>query len=352
VAAVVVLALLVGGLTQESTQSQAYRANSNRSVAAQGSVVAGQSNATASQVRRLLTDLSTQTRQTIQSGLDSAVQQTADQADRAELAAGSASPGSAAGQLAAAFIERAQSVAQLRTAVDGFLGLRPAPPAGAPSTGTTVSVAGATGSLSAAQATNRIAAVGALLARSDSLYRSARRSLAAATGHAKLPASVWVTDAGLWQAANVATEVDLLATSPDLTTTHYLLLRTVRLSPPALPTPQGTPAGVSVLSPTSQVGITAVLANDGSADEPHASVRFTLANQSSGTTATRVESAGLILGASVTLPTVTFGVTPGTNYALTVAVVVPTGQGATAGTVLQQVLQVAPGTEPRAGHAG
>ncbi len=339
-----VLALLVGGLTQVSTQSQGYHVNSNRSLAAQGGVVAAQSNATASQVRRLLTDLPTETRQTIQAGLDSSVQQTAGQAERAELAAGSVPPGSVAAQFAAAFSERAQSVAQLRTAVDGFLGMRPAPPAGAPSTDATASAAGATVSLSAAQATNRIAAVGALLARSDSLYRSARRSLAAATGHAKLPASVWVTDAQLWQAGNIATDVDLLATSPNLTTTHYLLLRTVRLNPPALPAPQGTPAGVSVLSPTSQVGVTAVLANEGSADEPHASVRFTLANQSSGATATRVESAPLALGASVTLPTVTFVVKPGTSYALTVAVVLPPGQGATAGTVLQQVLQVAPGT--------
>jgi hypothetical protein len=352
VAVVVLLALLVGGLTQVSTQSQGYHTNSDRSLAAQGGVVATQSNATASQVRRLLTDLSTQTRQTIQAGLDSAVEQTAGQADRAALAAGSAAPGSAAAQFAAAFAERAQSLAQLRTAVDGFLGMRPTQPAGAPSTDATNAAAGGTVSLTADQATNRIAAVGAMLARSDSLYRSARRTLAAASGHARLPASVWVTDAQLWQPGNVASDVDLLATSPTLITTHYLLLRTVRLDPPALPAPQGTPAGVSVLSPTSQVGVTAVLANNGSADEPHASVRFTLADQSSGTTATRVESAGLMLGASVTLPTVVFGVTPGTSYALTVAVVLPAGQGATAGTVLQQVLQVAPGTEPRAGHAG
>ena len=46
VAAVVVLVLLVGGLTQVSRQSQGYDANSNRSLAAQGAVLAEQSNAT------------------------------------------------------------------------------------------------------------------------------------------------------------------------------------------------------------------------------------------------------------------------------------------------------------------
>ena len=66
-----------------------------------------------------------------------------------------------------------------------------------------------------------------------------------------------------------------------------MVLRTVRLNPPALPTPQGAPSNVSVLSPTSQIGVTVVLANQGTVDEPHASVRFTLANQSSGATASR-----------------------------------------------------------------
>ena len=89
VAAVVVLALLVGGLTQVSRQSQGYDANSNRSLAAQGAVVASQSDATASQVRRLVGNLQAQTRQSIGTGLDSAVQQTANQAARMDLAAGS-----------------------------------------------------------------------------------------------------------------------------------------------------------------------------------------------------------------------------------------------------------------------
>ena len=60
------------------------------------------------------------------------------------------------------------------------------------------------------------------------------------------------------------------------TATHYVVLRTVRLSPPALPTPQGAPASVSVLSPTSQIGVTVVLANQGSSDERRVSVRFSL----------------------------------------------------------------------------
>ncbi len=341
-----VLALLVGGLTQVSRQSEGYDANSNRSLAAQGAVVASQSNTTGSEVRRLVGNLQAQTRQSIEAGLDSAVQQAANQAARTDLAIGSSSSGSVGAELAIVFTERAQSVAELRTAIDGFLGMQPIPTADAPATSSKASASTTTpaASLTAAQATNQIAAAGALLARSDSLYRSVQKSLAATTGHARLPTSVWVTDPQLWQAGTVATQIDLMATSPTLAASHYLLLRTVRLNPPALPTPQGAPATVSAISPTSRIGVTAVLGNDGTADEPHAAVRFTLANQATGATATQVGSAALSLGASVTLPTVTFAVKPGTAYVLTVAVILPTGQAATAGTVLQQALQVAPAT--------
>lgn len=339
---VIVLAVLVGGLTEVSRQSQGYDANSNRSLTAQGAVVAEQSNATASQVRSLLNDMQTQTRQGLQVALDSAVQQTADEAARSNLAARANPLGSVAVDFTTVFAERAQSVDELRGAVDGFLGMQPIPPAGSPSDGGTP--AAATVLLSATQATNRIASAGSLLSHADALYRSVRRSLAASAGHGRLPSSVWVTDAQPWQVGSVAAEVDLLAVSPTLVSAHNVVLRTVRLSPPALPTPQGVPANVSVLSPVSQVGVTVVLANQGSVDERHASVRYTLANQSSGAgaTANRVESAGLTLGASVTLPEVDFDVVPGTTYVLTVEVLLPPGQTQTANTVLQQAVQIAP----------
>ena len=93
-----------------------------------------------------------------------------------------------------------------------------------------------------------------------------------------------MTHPQVWQLGSVAAQVDLVATSPTLAATHYVVLRTVRLSPPALPTPQGAPASVSVLSPTSQIGVTVVLANQGSSNEPHVSVRFSLADQTSGAT--------------------------------------------------------------------
>lgn len=339
----IVLALIVGGLTQVSRQSQGYDANSGRSFAALGTVVADQSNATSSTVRSVINGLPSQTRQGLQAELDNAVQQTADESSRASLAAKGAPLGPVATEFAAVFADRAQSMTQFRAAVDGLLGMQAVPPAGAPPDASG-SDSGSAALLSGTQATNRIAAAGALLTRSDALYRSVRRSLAADPGHGRLPRSVWVTDPQLWQLGSVAAQVDLLATSSTLAATHDVILRTVRLSPPALPTPQGAPASVSVLSPTSQIGVTVVVVNLGSSAEPHVSVRFSMTDQTTGATTTQVRTTSLALSGSVTLPDVTLRVKPATTYALTVQVIPPPGQTITDGTVLQQSLQVAPAT--------
>ena len=339
----IVLALIVGGLTQVSRQSQGYDANADRSLAAQGTVVADQSNATSVTVRRVVNDLQAQTRQGLQSTLDTAVQQTADQSSRADLAAGATPSGTVTTGFTTVFADRAESMRQLRAAVDGFLGMQPALAPDAPSD-TTVASPGRAPLLSATQATNRIAAAGALLTRSDALYRSVRHSLAVETGHGRLPPSVWVTHPQVWQLGSVAAQVDLLATSPTLSATHDVVLRTVRLSPPALPTPQGASAAVSVLSPTSRIGVNVVVANQGSSDESHVSVRVSLADQTTGATAAQIRETSLALGASVTLPQVTMRVKSSTTYVLTVQVIPPAGQTLTAGTAVQQQLQVAPAT--------
>jgi hypothetical protein len=340
---VVVLAIVIGGLTQVSRQSAGYEAGSDRTLVAQGTVAADQSNATAATVRKIVNDLPSQTRQAVQATLDDAVQQTGDEAARAQVASGSTPLGSVATEFTEVFAERARAMTQLRAAVYGFLGMQPVAPAGTPSSGDTAS-SGAAVLLSATQATNRIAAAGALLARSDALYRSVRQALVADAGNGKLPQSVWVTNPQVWQLGSVAAQVDLLATSSTLGATHDVVLRTVRLNPPALPTPQGTPANVSIISPTTQVRVSVVLANQGSSNEPHVSVRYTLADQTSGATISKVRTAPLALGASVTLPDVTMRVKPSTAYVLTVQLVLPAGQTLTDQTVVQQALQVAPGT--------
>ncbi len=343
VGAALLLLLLVGGLSQVGSQSRNFDAASERALAVQATVLAQQSNATASSLRSLMGDLPAQTRQSLQVGLEGAVQQSAAQAVRAAQVSRSMPATSPAGQLAGVFAERASSVAAVRAALDGFLGLAPLPVAGASATGGS-GAAGPGGSalLSAEQTAGSIATAGAALSRADAQYRSVRATLAA--GHARMPSSVWVTDPAAWAAGAVAAQVDLVATSPTLSISHYVVLRTVRLSPAALPAPPGTPPGVSVLSPTSALGVTAVVANLGSAAQPSVRTRIIVSDQGSGASTTRVVTSSLALGASVVLPSVTVPVTPGSAYLLTVQVVLPAGQTLTLGTAIEQALRIAPAT--------
>ena len=156
-----------------------------------------------------------------------------------------------------------------------------------------------------------------------------------------------MTDPQVWQLGSVAAQVDLVATSPTLTATHYVVLRTVRLNPPALPTPPGAPANVSVISPTSHISVTVVLANQGSSNEPHVTVRVSLEDQTSGATTSQVRTTSLALAASVTLPDVTLRVKPSTSYLLTVQVVPPAGQTLLAGTATRCRCRSPPPREER-----
>lgn len=339
----VLIAVLIGGLVEVSRQSQGYDATSNRTLAAQGTVVARQSNATASSATALMNTLESQNRVGLQIALDNLVQQTADESTGAAAAAPATPLGSVGADFAAVFAERARSMRDVRAAIDGYLGLQPLPVSGTSTTVASASGAGAT-LLTATEATNRIAAAGALLAHADSLYRSVRQALRAAAGHGRLPKSAWVRDPQQWAPGTVASQVDLMATSPSLTAVHYLALRTVRVNPPALPTSPGGTTNVSVLTPTTQLSVDVVLANDGSVDEPRATVHYTLASQSSGATSSRAQTVALASASSEVLPAANFAVRPGTNYVLTVSVDLPAGQSQTVGTAVQYVLTVAPST--------
>jgi hypothetical protein len=344
-AVAVLAALLIGGLAEVSRQSQGYDAASNRTLAAQGTVVAEQSNATASSATALMNTIQSQNRPGLQIALDNLVQETSDESVRARAASGATPMGSVGAGFAAVFADRAEAMSDLRAAVDGYLGMQPLPVAGA---ATTVAAGTGTGTnatlLTATEATNRIAAAGALLAQSDSLYRSVRHALRTAAGNGRLPKSTWVRDPQLWAAAEVASQIDLMSSSPSLASVHYLALRTVQINPPALPTPQGGSPNVSVLTPTTEISVDVVLANDGSVAEPHATVRYTLAEQSSGTTGSKTHTVALAPATSQALPTVSFPVRSGMTYVLTVSVDVPAGQTQLAGTAAQYTMAIAQST--------
>jgi hypothetical protein len=284
--------------------------------------------------------LQNQDRQSLQAALDDIAAQAGGQATRA---AGLAGGGSVESQFVTVFADRARSADEVRSAVDGLLGMRPLAVAGAPSTD--ASDAATPASLSAAQASDRIAAAGRLLGQADRSYQAVRHSLAAMVGHARLPASRWITTSSVWQIGAVATQVDLVATSGTLTPTHQLGLSVVQVTPPAVPSPSGvaTP-GLSILSPTKTVVLNVVLTNNGSVDEPHASVSFTLALQPTGAAATRKRTASVAATRSASLSPVDFPVKPGHTYQLSIVITSPAGQTAAAGASFSEVLQISPST--------
>jgi hypothetical protein len=271
------------------------------------------------------------------------VQQASDQATGAGMLATPRTPRNLGGQLAEVFAARARAVSQLRSALDGLLGMHPLPVAGGSHSGSTDAAAPTL--LTFMQATNRITAAGQLLARSDQEYEGVRHDLAGSAAHAKIPSSVWITNAAVWQIGSVATQVDLVASSTSLSATHRLVLRTVRLTPQALPAVNGTvPPNVSVLSPTSKVEVSVVLANLGTVDEPHASVTFALTRQTTGKTVLQTRTTSLAAAGSLTLPGVIFTVKPGHTYQLTVSVVLPSNEPSGVGSTLTKLLQIAPAT--------
>jgi hypothetical protein len=341
--AVVVLALVIGGVTQVGRQSGPFYTSVNRSFSTQAAAIVQQSNATGTSLRHLMATMQNQAPQTLQANLDTLTTQADQQAADAEALTSPASPGDVQGQFVAVFSQRARAVQNFRSAVDGLLGLHPLPTAGTADSSATAVATPA--KLATTQVTNRIAAAGTVLVAADRDYRVLRRSLARMAGHARLPSSRWVTDATTWQAGSVAAQLQVVQASPSLQAVPRLVLRVVNVTPPALPPASGvtTPA-LSVISPTTKVVLQVVISNLGSVDEPHASVQFTLTPQPSGAAVTVTRTAAVAIAGSVSLAPASFKVKPGTSYQLTVGVVLPAGQTDTTGASLSQVLQIAPGT--------
>jgi hypothetical protein len=343
----VVLALLIGGITQIGRRSNPFYASVNRSFATQAITVVRQSNATGATLRALMKNMQNRDRQTLAAELDLVTAQADQEATAAENLSSPVTPGGVQVQFAQVLAQRDRAVRAFRAALDGLLGLRPLPVAGAP--GSTTVVLATPALLSSTQAATRITAAGSVLSRSDRRYGSLRRSLRHLDGQARLPASRWVTSVTAWQAGTIAAVVQSVNSSTSLAATPRLVLSVVKVTPPALPSPSGVAtSGVSVLSPTNAVLVQVVLTNLGSVDEPHGSVQLQLTPQSGGTDAgagvTITRTTGIAAGGSVSLPPASFKVKPGTNYQLSVGVVLPAGQVNVVGASLLEVLQIAPTT--------
>ena len=119
-AVAIVLFVLIGGVFEVGPVSGNYRRDVNRSYVAQGAVLVGQSNQTGAQLRSLMGSMPTLQRTALQRQLDGLASSSAQVAASVDTLS---PPPPTVDGLAASLAARAKGVAEVRAAVDGFLGL-------------------------------------------------------------------------------------------------------------------------------------------------------------------------------------------------------------------------------------
>ncbi len=292
-AAAVVLILLIGGALHAGRASQPYWRDLDRSYAIQVSTVVDQSNDQGATLNRLMDTITQIGRQSLQVQLDALVAQAAASADDAAAMSSPSPSGGVGPAVAAALSARASAVAALRQAVDGLLGLTPLPVPGS----ATASPAAVPGPLWApGRASSALARVGSSLVAADRSYAAVRRRLLAAPGHARLPGSVWVVVPAAWSGPSMAGLVAAMtAAGSSLLPVRQLCVLVVGVTPAPVPPPAsgslqpppgpppgggcpGPPAaqGPATVPPTSQLGISVVVANVGSVTQGGVRVGATL----------------------------------------------------------------------------
>jgi len=371
IAAVLTAVLIVGSLVAIHTQSQDYRSATTTGYGALAARTATDSTQTGSQLAALMNEASGLTnakfpqtaRGILQQGLDSAVQETSDQAAQAVEIASPPPSADLATRFSAVMADRAAATARLRSTIDQLLGMTPLPVAAGPST--TVPASPAT-LISVGQATAALTAVGALLEQADDDYRQLAATARALRPPVRLPSSVWVHDpvaTAPLGSARLGAAAAALSTSAALVPFHHLVITAVGLTPPAVPgggvgvvgttcvAPQSTVPGASptTLPPTKSVAVSVTVTNCGTVPETGVSVTVDIApadppgapalppGAAGGTSRARVSLAS---GSSSAPGLSALPVAPGHRYALTVSVSLPAGQVDPTGTTHRFLLQV------------
>jgi len=323
-AAVLVVALAVGGLLRVRSQSAGYEAAIDRSYAAQVRLVVSTSNALSARFHHLLATMTAETRTAFQVGLDTLVAASAAVATQARTAASPAPADGAGADVSAAMADRAAAIRRFRSVVDRLLGMAPLPVAGAPDPTRVAALR----PLSAGAAAARLASVGELLGRSDRSYAEGRRALRHAPGAATLPPSVWSGRTAAWSPSGTVAMVDALTSSGTLAAVRdvALVTHTLSLTPAPLPVAGSATQGVSLLPPTGRVRVSVVVANEGNVDERGVVVRDSLQRVPTGTVGAGSVHQGPPVRVSLqahSSTSVSLGaadVVPGRRYTLTVSV--------------------------------
>jgi hypothetical protein len=362
--------VIIGSLSEINAQSAGYRRAIDTGYIQMAAVVANASTQTGARLASLVNSAAAlpnapvpeTARDRIQQGLDAAVQATSQEATEADSLVPPTPTGTISQQFSAVLHQRAAATASLRTVIDRQLGMTPLPVAGAavttdPSPGPPITLTAAT------TATTQ---VGQTLLDADADYRALAASVRTQRLPVSLPASVWVTR----PTARAPLGPDGLAQLPPslsvsaaVAPLHQLIISTVSLSPPAVPSgapgvfadgcrnPQSAvPSSVpTVLTPTGSITVSISVTNCGNVTESGVRVTQTVspatpagstlppAGQRGGQEETTVS---LRSGASVSLDLQSVAVAPGHLYNLVIAIDIPADQADPTGATQSFVLQI------------
>jgi hypothetical protein len=313
VAAIVILA--IGAVAQIGPASGPDRRIVDRSFAELAGPIVADSNESGSALRALLGDGPTLKRTTFFSDVDEIA--TAAAVDDREFA-GLSPPqpgGDAAGKCGATMAGRQEATARIGNALEDLLGGRRG-----------------VGGGDEATAARALEGAGGVLEAADASWVDCRRSLRRAPGGARLPASVWVADPGVWSGSSVGQFVAALVSSGSLAAVHSLTLIAITTDPASVP----GPPGVAVVPPVSALRVMVVLVDQGNIDEE--GVRLVVSAAPLGTVRTPAPvraRADVDIGESVTVSPPALSVRPGASYVIHVTARAETGARASTSMAVQ-----------------
>jgi len=298
-----VVVIAVGAITQIGPASGPDRRTVNRSFAALVTPIIVRSNVSGTVLSRLLADGSTLSRTTFFSDLGSIATDTADEARRFAAVTPPSPTGGVAPSCGATIDGRARIGAELRAVLEDLLG-----------------GPGGRGGGDEAGAARTLVAAGTALMSADASWAACRRALRRAPGSARLPASRWVSDRGVWEDAAVGQFVTSLIGSASLEAVHRIAFVTVTTNPAAVP----GGAGIRVLPATSTVQVEVVVADQGNVDERRVKIVVSAVPQGTARAPAPVEAtADITAGTSVALTLANIRVRTGTSYVLDVTATTP-----------------------------
>ena len=340
-----VVVVLVGGALQTGSQSKAYWRSIDRSYALVARPVVEQSDRLDSQLRALLRSMAGETRASLQAALDTLVRQGASLARQAATAASPPPYGGSGAEVTTAMQDRASALDDLRSGVDGLLGMSPLPVAGS---ATPAQPGSSSRHLSVSAAAAVFSKAGTLLGEADRAYAAGRRVLHTAPGGAALPSSVWSGRTDASTTGGMQALAATLASSGSLAPVHDVVLSPsgITLTPAPVPPVPGAPVGVAVVPPTGSLTVDAVIANKGNVDERGIVVTADLAATGAQPVVRRSRGFGLSDRSSVSVTLSHLHVVPGGSYTLTVSVAPPVPDIAGAPTTATLTFQVAPPSPP------